>query len=78
MTTNGVVVASPERVLAHAIGHAGDQQLDDGPTSSNNVDINENPIVTALGLAPRLGYQLPPPPAVPAQIEDIEKRRPKK
>ena len=50
-----MVRASPERVLAHELGHAfGDK--DDGPNRMNNVERNENPVARDLGQPARVTY----------------------
>ena len=56
----GLAEASKASALGHELAHGlGDK--DDGPTSMNNVDKNENPIRTALGEPLRTGYFVPLP-----------------
>jgi hypothetical protein len=53
-TERGLLPASPERVLAHEIGHASTGMQDFG--FPNNWQTNENPIVRELGEPPRIRY----------------------
>lgn len=47
-TTEGPIPASTTRIVAHELGHAIVGTRDDGSKRMNNVNLNENPIVTAL------------------------------
>ena len=68
-TTDGVVEASPERVVGHEFGHGGDKEdHDQGEDQMRNVIRNENPIAGELGLPQRIKYD-PPPPGTPAKPE---------
>jgi hypothetical protein len=53
-TTHGYIPATPERVLAHELGHAATGNSDFGPY--NNWQMNENPIMKELGQPERLYY----------------------
>ena len=48
--------ASTDIILGHELGHAATGTLDDGPNNMNNVNQNENPIRSQLGLPPRTAY----------------------
>jgi RHS repeat-associated protein len=47
-TTAGPQPASTTRIIAHELGHSATGASDDGPNRMNNVNQNENPIVTHL------------------------------
>ena len=47
-TVDGLVPATPTRILAHELGHMSGGQLDDGPGNMNNVNVNENPVMIEL------------------------------
>jgi len=49
--------ASLTRVLAHEFGHAVFGTPDDGPKHMHNVNLNENPIMEALGEGTRMSYR---------------------
>ena len=46
--TAGPQPASTERIVGHELGHSATGTADDGPNRMNNVNQNENPIVTHL------------------------------
>lgn len=55
-TSEGLMLANLERMIAHEMGHAVTGIKDDGPGNMNNVKANENPIMEALGQPPRTKY----------------------
>lgn len=59
-TSEGLVIASNDRILGHELGHAIGGYFDDGPNQMNNVIANENPIATELGEPPRTSYAVDP------------------
>jgi hypothetical protein len=58
-TLAGRKSASTARILAHEMGHAATNVGDTGPGQMDNSILNENPVVTELGLSPRTGYTVP-------------------
>lgn len=58
-TLAGRKSASTARILAHEMGHAATNVGDTGPGQMDNIILNENPVVTELGLSPRTGYTVP-------------------
>jgi hypothetical protein len=58
-TTGGRFVrATLGEILAHELGHALSDAGDTGPGNMDNVNQNENPIITELGMPPRVKYPL--------------------
>jgi hypothetical protein len=55
-STAGPIAATTQRIMAHELGHAVFGTLDDGPARMNNVLMNENPIMSALGGPSRTRY----------------------
>jgi len=55
-TTGGPTPASPERIIAHEVGHYATGTRDAGPNRMDNVIQNENPIVRELGEDERTRY----------------------
>ncbi|HET9638332.1 MAG TPA: RHS repeat-associated core domain-containing protein [Allosphingosinicella sp.] len=66
-TSDGLQVAATEQVVAHELGHGVMGDLDDGPGQMNNINKNENPVASSLGLPERTAYPTPssPSPSVP-------------
>jgi RHS repeat-associated protein len=63
-TLAGRKSAPTARILAHEMGHAAtnvtiEAKGDTGPGQMDNIILNENPVVTELGLSPRTGYTVP-------------------
>lgn len=55
-TTAGPQPASTRRIIAHELGHAVTGTRDTGPNRMDNVNQNENPIVTQCGEPARTAY----------------------
>jgi RHS repeat-associated protein len=55
-TSNGKIVATISRMIAHELGHSLMGDRDDGKCSMNNINKNENPIMKALNQPLRTAY----------------------
>jgi RHS repeat-associated protein len=55
-TSNGKIVATLSRMIAHELGHSLMGDHDDGKCRMNNINKNENPIMNALGQPSRISY----------------------